>query len=795
VRYLVKTSAIISLLLASNVYSLGVGNLRLHSKLYQPLQAEIPLIASADEDLSTLQVRLASPDKFDKAGVEWTPFLSKIKFTPIVKSNGASIIRVRSNDVVTEPFLNFLVEVYSKTGVFYREFTLLIDPPSSYVSRIQAPIQENKKIIVSKRKNSVTTKRVKKRKTPNSRVKNQYGPTKSTDFIWKIAAQLNKERDVSIEQMIMALFQANPQAFYKDNVNALKKKQTLKIPAKKIILGRSKKEALTALNQQNLDWKSRSAVSESVEKPSVVSKKSENKTASPAKKAPLTALASDDNSLLLAKLNKVLNRLNLLEQQVGTLQETVASKNEEIAELKGQTKSPFSLKISAGSVDDEIITAPEEDEILAQEDVGVGESESIESTDEPLPETELKNNSELIPTEINQTSEAIQNPALVENQSKSITQQGESKNRAAVTLKKTDIKNKTKVISEQQGLDLSVNYWTLILTAFLAVGLLGWFWGRRKQGEEISAASKTDAEHFSTEFEEEIVEIETKDTGFLQDVENFDAEEEHIDPIVEADVYLNYEYYPQAEGLIRRAIEDYPERDDCKLKLLEILYKAKNVEGFEAYITELTNLGKHNQPDFWINAVRMGIRLNPESALYTKEDIETAGVEIEVAEEDESTESVEETIETKNEPSSFETVNEVVVETEDASDEFDFSSFDEEIDLDEASVEHKLEEINTDNLQEENFELTIEDSAEDIHFEVFQETDEFEILETETAPENNLVDFEVSLFDEELESTEDSFEILDIEDDLTENNLVEFDLSVADNEIDLETKIDINKKK
>ncbi len=144
-RYLVKTSAIISLLLASNVYSLGVGNLRLHSKLYQPLQAEIPLIASADEDLSTLQVRLASPDKFDKAGVEWTPFLSKIKFTPIVKSNGASIIRVRSNDVVTEPFLNFLVEVYSKTGVFYREFTLLIDPPSSYVSRIQAPIQENKK--------------------------------------------------------------------------------------------------------------------------------------------------------------------------------------------------------------------------------------------------------------------------------------------------------------------------------------------------------------------------------------------------------------------------------------------------------------------------------------------------------------------------------------------------------------------------------------------------------------------------------------------------------------------------
>ncbi len=72
---------------------------------------------------------LASPEEFNKAGVDRQYFLTDLKFTPVVKPNGKSVIRVTSTKPVREPYLNFLVEVLWPNGRLLREYTVLLDPP------------------------------------------------------------------------------------------------------------------------------------------------------------------------------------------------------------------------------------------------------------------------------------------------------------------------------------------------------------------------------------------------------------------------------------------------------------------------------------------------------------------------------------------------------------------------------------------------------------------------------------------------------------------------------------------
>ncbi|MDD1613441.1 MAG: fimbrial protein FimV, partial [Methylococcaceae bacterium] len=127
-RNLTKTLAVVSLLAPSSGYSLGIGDIKLHSALNQNLDAEISLVVSSGEKASDIKVNLAPPDKFDEAGVSWTSLLSKIKFETIVGANGSVIIKLSSREAVTEPFLDFLLEVSWPKGSLYREFTVLLDP-------------------------------------------------------------------------------------------------------------------------------------------------------------------------------------------------------------------------------------------------------------------------------------------------------------------------------------------------------------------------------------------------------------------------------------------------------------------------------------------------------------------------------------------------------------------------------------------------------------------------------------------------------------------------------------------
>ena len=59
----------------------------------------------------------------------------------------------------------------------------------------------------------------------------EYGPVAAGETLWEIASATRSDSSVSLNQMMVAILRANPDAFYKDNVNALKRGAVLRIPA------------------------------------------------------------------------------------------------------------------------------------------------------------------------------------------------------------------------------------------------------------------------------------------------------------------------------------------------------------------------------------------------------------------------------------------------------------------------------------------------------------------------------------------------------------------------------------
>lgn len=110
-----------------------------------------------------------------------------------------------------------------------------------------------------------------------------------------------------------------------------------------------------------------------------------------------------------------------------------------------------------------------------------------------------------------------------------------------------------------------------------------------------------------------------EDTVFsLNDTQEIEApaDEEKDDVIAEADVYLAYGIYQQAEDLLNKAIDQNPERDDYRMKLLETHYAAKNEAGFEQLAQDV-KARKGDDPSYWNRVVAMGMELVPTSSLFS----------------------------------------------------------------------------------------------------------------------------------------------------------------------------------
>jgi pilus assembly protein FimV len=566
-------------------YALGVGDIKLHSALNQNLNAEIALVLSDTEKLTDIKVKLAPPSKFEEAGVPWSHFLSQIKFKTVTKANGAVIVKLSSTEVLNEPFLDFLLEVSWPKGDIYREFTVLVDPPAIYQQKtVPVTIKQPEPI----KQQQLPTQKVFQQQPIDATAMtrsstSEYGPTGSRDTLWKVAEKVIRNKDISVEQMMMALYEANPEAFFKQNVNALSAGAILKVPEDDVVMKLSPSQAKQEFYKQVDAWRGRvTKASTTVQQVAVTPEINSQLEL----KAPTTAEIDDRvqvtpsvnekvqddattfvNDSLALENQELKNRLNKLEQKLANLQKTLAVDDEQLATLQSEE-----LKSDAEQVPDKSVVVPAK----------VEKSEQTKKVVTPKPQPAPK-------------------PVV----------QPESE---------TGIYN---ILMGTAGLG--------------ALGLFGWLWWRKRKVEDqinsesmFAASSQISLPETDKDLVVPVVEVNQDssydvgtvgESSFLSeftpsDLDAFETDQAEIDPIAEADVYLAYGRYQQAEELMRQAIESQPGRDECKLKLFEIFYASENKKEFEAFAEELISTGKNKDTDFWTKVSEMGSELCPDSKLF-----------------------------------------------------------------------------------------------------------------------------------------------------------------------------------
>src|SRR5207245_1950283 len=126
-----RSNRALALLLAlpSAAFALGLGDIRLLSPLNAPLDAEVELVDVAPDEMNTLQAQLASRETFARYGLEWPAYLSGVQVKVVHSPNGREVLKLRSTEAISEPFMTLLLEVSWSRGHLVREFTMLLDPP------------------------------------------------------------------------------------------------------------------------------------------------------------------------------------------------------------------------------------------------------------------------------------------------------------------------------------------------------------------------------------------------------------------------------------------------------------------------------------------------------------------------------------------------------------------------------------------------------------------------------------------------------------------------------------------
>jgi len=632
VRNLTKTLAVVSLLAPAGGYALGIGEIRLHSALNQNLDAEIALTLSG-ESVSDIKVSLAPPEKFDEAGVSWNYFLSKIKFETITHSNGAAVIKLTSKEALKEPFLDFLLEVSWPKGNLYREFTVLVDPPSVYNPAT---------IPVATTTESYAQTPQRQAHANGQSSEGEYGPTLGNDTLWSVADRARGQSDVSVEQMIIAIYEANPHAFYKGNVYALMAGKMLKIPEREIVLKLSRNQALAEFNRHTKAWKNHSAPAhaETAKEKAVLSKveqsadnqltliaptkaavadhavTSENGRASAEKKAAKVSesvkVNAEEGVSQTAQIDSVIqSKVAELEKQLAMMQELIALKDQQLAALQNKSQERPAAQEQAAPAD---VATPK------PADQATPASQPAEPAAVEVVAAKPVEQSTPVPQPVEPPSEVV--AAKPVSQAPPVPQQ--------------TVAQPVQPVAQPEAGSLVDPYYLAVAGAGSVISaLIGWLWWRKRKVEEETNTESMFASSsmIKTPEAEESLSVPVVEEGAVHDVgtvgessflseftpsdfDSFDTDQGEIDPISEADVYLAYGRYQQAEELIRQAIKDQPNRDECKLKLLEIFYANESKTAFEAYANELVAAGKRSEVEFWEKAAEMGREICPDSPLF-----------------------------------------------------------------------------------------------------------------------------------------------------------------------------------
>lgn len=266
-RQLVCASLIGALGWTPAVFGLGMGDIDSASSLNERFNARIPLRSVEDVDSNNIKVALASPEAFERAGLQRSAYLARLDFAVKQAEDGSFYVQVTSDEPIKEPFLNFLVRVRWPQGQLMREYTVLLDPPT-YTDEPQRQLAGDSdratepagsgsiggEAADSRPAGSASGRPSGGSTSASGSTPGDYGPVTSNETLYRIANQVRPE-GVTTNQAMIAMLRANPQAFIDDNINRLREGAQLDVPSRERMREISAGEAQREVEQQIAAWR------------------------------------------------------------------------------------------------------------------------------------------------------------------------------------------------------------------------------------------------------------------------------------------------------------------------------------------------------------------------------------------------------------------------------------------------------------------------------------------------------------------------------------------------------------
>ena len=644
-----KTKLIVALggvLLAASAsfsHAAGLGKLSINSALGQPLSAEIELVSLQPGEFEAIVARVASPESYGEARIDYSPLLRQVRFITARRADGRPVLRVTSSAPINEPFLDMLVEVTWPSGRLLREYPILLDPPgfneartAPIVTAVATPAAPATAGATSAPPPATTTAPAPVTGGPSAKAESAagtYGPVKRGDTLNKIASEL-KSDTVSLEQMLVVLYRENKAAFINNNMNQLKTGQILRVPsaedAGKVSLGEARKE----INVQVSDWKAyreqlAGAAASGAAKPGTASNEASGKIAVAQPDKPAPAAASTDQ-LKIAKMDGAAGKagnagakggpqdqLNALKEEAIARENQLKEANSRVADLEKQIKDMRKLmELKGVAAPSKAVDAKGSTPVVVPK-----VAEPVKAA--PTPDTKGAAPAAAKPDGPGKPTDA--KPADTK------TADGLAADAKPADVKPAAPKTPVKVAPrppEPTVLDLIQENAILIGGAIsvLAFGGLIAYMRRRKKNEggntsqlmNTSSIMPSDLKPNTVTGNRAGGLVDTGNSSFLTDFDKtgpgtIDTDE--VDPVAEAEVYIAYGRDAQAEEILKEAMTRDKSRHEIALKLLEIYHARKSTQAFETVARELKDSIGTDHP-IWAKAAAMGSSIDPANRLY-----------------------------------------------------------------------------------------------------------------------------------------------------------------------------------
>ncbi len=627
------------------VFSAGLGKLNVSSGLGEPLRADIELLSVTPEELNSIFAVIASEEAYANQGIDRPASHSTIKVEVSKNANGTPILKLKSTQPISEPFLDMLIQVDWGSGRLLREYTVLLDPPgytgesdnsaqSSQASGQTTQLPAVKAVNQSQQDSTINEAAIAKKSNSEAKasppkkseamldasandVSTEEYLTQRGDSLAKIARDMQVE-GVSLDQMLVALYQANPSAFDGKNMNRLKVGKIIRPPSEQELAGLSRQQASKEVKVQSANWneyrnKLAGIVAESAPTESEASWQSaDGKIKSAAEDQSMSSATGPKDVVKLSAGEAALTKKDAedikgLQAKITALQEETTAREKTVQEAQDKTaaleKQIADMQQLLALRNNTMSDMQKQAEVQASPDTSNNQQSQ---SDTPIVAEEAKP-AQVVPAEVAVTDQAAQ----------PVANASQEKPKPAPVI----VTEPAAEPSLLDGLDLP-----LLGAGAGLLAVLGGVWmflrNKRKrnladfeQGIMTSGGLKANTVFGNTSGSS----VDTGDTSFLTDFSQSAnggmIDTNDVDPIAEAEVYMAYGRDAQAEEILKDAISKEPKRYELHLKLLEMYAASKNVSAFETIAGELyTTLGAEDST--WLKVAEIGYKLEPSNPLY-----------------------------------------------------------------------------------------------------------------------------------------------------------------------------------